>query len=83
MAEKKTTEKKLGPILARRGGDVMRLSRTEGKKRFGYIVSQDGEVSDEVNVDSVLARGYWELASGNETLKSYLKAIESGYRKQV
>ena len=69
-------EKNLGQIIARRGGDVLRLSKVEGKKRYGYVVSSEGTVSELVNVDSVLARGYWEPASGSEALKSYLKAFD-------
>lgn len=71
-------EKKLGQVIARRGGDVLRLSRVDGEKRYGHVVSSDGTVSPEINVDSVLSRGYWKSASGSETLKSYLKAFEYG-----
>lgn len=68
--------KSLGQIIARRGGDVLRLSRVEGDKRYGYVILADGTVSPEMNVDSVLSRGYWEPASGSEALKSYLKAFD-------
>lgn len=71
-------EKKLGRIIARRGTDVLRLSREDGGKRYGYVVLEDGTVSGEVNVDSVLARGYWSSASGEEAFKSYIKALENG-----
>jgi hypothetical protein len=73
-------ENKLGRIIARRGSDVLRLSRVEGNKRYGHIVSKDGGVSPEMNVDSVLARGYWSAASAEEALKSYIKALENGTR---
>lgn len=66
--------KSLGPVIGRRGGDVLRITRTEGGKRYGCIVTSDGEVSPEMNVDSVLARGYWEPVSATAALKSYLKA---------
>lgn len=71
----------MGRIIARRGGDVLRLSRTVGEKRYGYVVMDDGTCSPEINVDSVLARGYWSPASGAETFKSYLKAMENGPSK--
>jgi hypothetical protein len=74
-------EKKLGQIIARRGGDSLRLSRTEGDKRYGHVVLEDGTVSPELIVDSVLSRGYWKPVSATESLKSYIKALENGPRK--
>jgi hypothetical protein len=68
----------LGRIIARRGSDILRLPREAEGKRYGYIVFGDGSVSKEMNVDSVLSRGYWSPASGTEALKSYIKALENG-----
>ena len=69
-------EKSLGPVIGRRGGDVLRISRVEDGRRYGCIVTSDGEISPEMNVDSVLARGYWEPVQATPTaaLKAYLKA---------
>jgi len=71
-------KQKLGRIIARRGSDALSVSREDGGKRYGYIVFGDGSVSEEVNVDSVISRGYWSPASGSEALKSYIKALENG-----
>ena len=46
-------------VIATRGGDKLVLLSTENGKRKGKVVYEDGGESGIINVDSVLARGYW------------------------
>lgn len=49
-------------VIAVRGGDKLVLLKEEDGKRKGKVIYEDGGESGIINVDSVLARGYWEPA---------------------
>lgn len=57
-------------LIATRGNDKLFLERESEGKRVGRIELEDGVVVNNVNVDSVLARGYWEQASYPSSVNS-------------
>jgi hypothetical protein len=57
-------------LIATRGNDKLFLERESEGKRVGRIELEDGVVVNNVNVDSVLARGYWKQAPQPSSVKS-------------
>jgi hypothetical protein len=57
-------------LIATRGNDKLFLEHESEGKRVGRIELEDGVVVNNVNVDSVLARGYWEEAPNPRSVKS-------------
>ena len=61
-------------IIATRGKDRLEFIEERDGKQYCRILFSDGTESGELNLQSVLARGYWTPVDGMASFKAYLKA---------